>query len=473
MTKRLLALALVLVCSRPVAAQTTEQTDLLDKLQANVTALRATYTPASGTIVDVPAGGNLQQVLNAAQPGATIRLTAGAIYTGNFILPAKTCGPGLKSCGVITVTTTVILPNRRIGPADSALLPKLQAPAGGGAALATAAGTHYWTLVGIEFLPNPGGFGDLLQLGDGSSAQKTLASVPHDLIVDRCYLHGDPVTGQKRGIALNSASTTIMRNYISEIHVVGQDSQAIAGWNGPGPYQILDNYLEAASENLLFGGSDPSITNLVPTNITIAANMLTKPLAWRAHADWNVKNLFELKNAKGVGFQGNFVSNVWGPGQGGFAIQLTPRNQDGDCSWCTVEDVQIVNNTFAHMAAAVNILGMDNLHSSARLSRVSIGGNTFDDIDPWAWGGTDKLFQLLAGPVDVTISENATTGQHIGSVLYFDGAPKALRTIFTNNKYPASLYGIFGGGSSAGGNPPHAWVDYVDGGTISGNVVTP
>lgn len=447
--------------------------DLANKVQADLTALITSLTPVSGSIVDVPAGGNLQQMLNAAQPGATIRLTAGATYTGNFILPAKTCSAGLQACGVITITTTGTLSTRRIGPADAAQLPKLQAPAGGGAAIATAPGAHHWTLVGLEVLPNPGGFGDLVQLGDGSSVQKTLVVVPHDLIVDRCYLHGDPVVGQKRGIALNSASTTILRSYISEIHVVGQDSQAIAGWNGPGPYTILDNYLEAASENLLFGGSDPSIPNLVPTNITIAANTLTKPVAWRGHADWAVKNLFELKNARGVGFEGNTVSNVWGPGQGGFAVQLTPRNQDGACPWCTVEDVKIIKNTFTGMAAAVNILGMDNLHPSARLSRVLISGNTFDDIDPWAWAGNDKLFQLLAGPVDVTIDDNTTKGQHIGSVLYFDGAPKALRLIFTNNKYPASLYGIFGGGSSAGGNPPHAWVDYVDGGTISGNQVTP
>lgn len=477
MTKRLLTLALMLVCSRPVAAQAQTALDHLNAAQVELEAAKRLLTPVSGTIIDVPAGANLQQVLNAAQPGATIRLTAGATYTGNFILPAKTCSAGLLSCGVITVTTTAILPNRRIGPADAALLPKLQAPAGGASALATAPGTHHWKLDGIEFLPNPGGFGDLLQLGDGSSAQKTLASVPHDLIVDRCYLHGDPVVGQKRGIALNSASTTIMRSYISEIHVVGQDSQAIAGWNGPGPYQILDNYLEAASENVLFGGTDPAIPNLVPSNITFAANMVTKPLAWRAHAEWAVKNLFELKNARGVGVQGNDFSNVWGPVQGGYALQLTVRNQDGNCTWCTVEDVQVLDNHFAHIAAAINILGADNLHPSARLSRVKIGNNTFDDVDPWAWGGTDKTFQFLSGPVDVTIDTNTVKGQHIGSVLYFDGSPKAVRTVFTNNTFPTSTYGgtsgVFGGGSSTGGTPPHAWVDYVDGGTISGNVVTP
>ena len=44
--------------------------------------------------------------------------------------------------------------------------------------------------------------------------------------------------GQKRGIALNAAHVTIRNSYIGEIKAIGQDSQAIAGWNGPGDYVI-------------------------------------------------------------------------------------------------------------------------------------------------------------------------------------------------------------------------------------------
>lgn len=458
-----LILVLTLLCPAPLYAQSS--IDLANKVQADLTALIASLTPTSGSVVNVPAGGDLQAALNAAKPGDTIRLTAGTIYTGNFILPAKT------GAGVITVTTTGTLPAGRVGPSSAALMPKLQASPGGEPAILTAPGAHHWTLIGLEVLPNPGGFGELVRLGDGSSAQNTLASVPHDLVVDRCYLHGDPIIGQKRGIALNSASTTITNSYISDIKLAGQDTQAIAGWNGPGPFTILNNYLEAAGENVLFGGSDPPIAQLVPSDIVISGNTVTKPLAWRGLA-WQVKNAFELKNARRVRFEGNQVSNVWGPTQGGYPIQLTPRNQDGACPWCTVEDVVIVNNTFTGSAGAVNLLGADNNFPSQRMARIRIASNTFD-VDPWAWGGADKLFQLLAGPVDVTIDGNTATGPHIGSVLYFDGAPKALRLVFTNNKYPMSLYGIFGGGSSAGGTPPHAWVDYTESGTLSGNVVTP
>ena len=53
------------------------------------------------------------------------------------------------------------------------------------------------------------------------------------------------------------------------------------------------NYLEAAAENIMFGGAPPYIQNLVPSDIVVRRNHLTKPLAWRTQ-NWLVKNLFEL-----------------------------------------------------------------------------------------------------------------------------------------------------------------------------------
>ena len=59
------------------------------------------------------------------------------------------------------------------------------------------------------------------------------------------------------------------------------DTQAIGGWNGPGPYLIENNYLEAAGENVMFGGADPTIPNLVPSDITLRLNHLIKPRSWQ------------------------------------------------------------------------------------------------------------------------------------------------------------------------------------------------
>ncbi len=147
-------------------------------------------------------------------------------------------------------------------------------------ALSTAAGAHHWRIELIEFQANVNGVGDIIVLG-GSASQTQLSQVPHDLILDRVYVHGDPILGQKRGIALNSGATHIINSYIADIKAVGQDSQAICGWNGPGPFLIENNYLEAAGENVMFGGSETSIPDLVPSDITIRRNYFTKPLEWR------------------------------------------------------------------------------------------------------------------------------------------------------------------------------------------------
>src|ERR1041385_268489 len=44
---------------------------------------------AKAATLTVPAGGSLQSAINAAQPGDTIVLDAGAVYTGDFVLPNK------------------------------------------------------------------------------------------------------------------------------------------------------------------------------------------------------------------------------------------------------------------------------------------------------------------------------------------------------------------------------------------------
>ena len=92
--------------------------------------------------------------------------------------------------------------------------------------------------------------------------------------------------GARRGIAMNSRHTAVIDSYLSDFKEVGADSQAIAGWNGAGPFRIANNYLEAAGENVMFGGADPTIRDLVPADIEIRRNHFAKPLRWKiGHPD--------------------------------------------------------------------------------------------------------------------------------------------------------------------------------------------
>src|SRR5206468_4213079 len=213
-----------------------------------------------------------------------------------------------------------------------------------GPAIRTAPGATSWRLLFLEFLPaSSTASASLVEFGGTGTAQNTLSAVPRHLLMDRCYLHGDASYGQRRGLALNSGDTQVVNSYFADFKKVSQDTQAINGWNGPGPFLIENNYLEAAGENVMFGGSDPAIVNLVPSDITIRRNLITKKTAWMSQS-WTVKNLVEFKNAQRILMEGNTIEYNWAAGQQGYSILFTPRNQGGDAPWSVVRDVVVQNN---------------------------------------------------------------------------------------------------------------------------------
>lgn len=225
-------------------------------------------------------GDNLQDALNSAVPGDTLMLQAGAQFVGNFVLPVT-----MENADWITITSSAVtlpLPGVRVSPSDADAMPKILTP-NGKAVLSTVPGSSGFKFIGIEFslTPDVANSDGLILLGDGSSAQNSDALVPSDFLFDRCFLHGMPLSNAKRGIALNCASATIQNCYLSDFHAIGFDAQAMAGWNGPGPFTIQNNYIEGSGENLMFGGADPSIPNLTPSDILISQNLFSKPLTWK------------------------------------------------------------------------------------------------------------------------------------------------------------------------------------------------
>jgi hypothetical protein len=414
----------------------------------------------------VRSGESLQSALNAAQPGDVIMLEAGATFLGNFTLPVK------GGSNVITIRSSApdtVLPGAgtRITPAFSALLPKIQSP-NTAPALATAPGTHHWRLQFLEFGANQYGYGEIIQLGDGSSAQNQLSQVPYEIVVDRAYVHGDPTIGQKRGIALNARAVTIRDSHISDIKFADQDSQAIGGWNGPGPYLIENNYLEAAAENVLLGGSDPAIPNLVTEDVVFRYNHVVKPLAWRSQA-WQAKNLFEIKNARRVLVEYNVFENNWAGAQPGYAILMTPRNQDGGCPWCVVEDVTFQYNIVRNVAGGVNISGYDNLNVSAQTKNIRISNNLFYGVTQ-TLGGTGWFLLIGSGPRNVVVDHNTVDADGTTFVYAHGGSATDPEEIFgvqvTNNAARHNSYGINGASFSSGNSAINA---YFPGSTIRGN----
>lgn len=237
-----------------------------------------TPSVVEGATIYVPAGGNLQSAIDAARPGDTIILTPGATYIGNFKLPVH---GGSDYITIRSAHHTQLPPDgARISPAHAPYLAKIKSP-NTAAAIRTAAGAAYWRILLLEFEANSKGYNEIISLGDGSVAQNSLSLVPHHLVVDRVYMHGDRLVGQKRGIGLNGANVSVINSYIVEMKAADVDSQAISGWNGPGPFLIENNHLEGAGEVFMMGGDDPKIPDMTPEDMVFRRNTLTRPLSWR------------------------------------------------------------------------------------------------------------------------------------------------------------------------------------------------
>jgi hypothetical protein len=409
---------------------------------------RATPVPSgSGARVVVAAGGDLQAALDRAQPGDELVLQAGATFRGPFTLPPR-AGDGWVTVRS-SATDEVLPPGRRIGPGQAHLLPKLESSEG--SVVSAASGARRYRLVGLEIRPAAGQA--LLNLVTLGLDESSVDALPDEIVIERCYLHGDPAKGTRRGIALNSRRTTIVDSYLSDFKEVGADAQAIAGWNGPGPYRIENNTLEGAGENILFGGADPSISGLVPADITIRGNLMRKPLSWKqgepeyAGTPWTVKNVLELKNARRVLIEGNRLENNWVQSQNGFAVLFTVRNQDGRAPWSTVEEVTFRGNVVRHTASAINILARDDNWPSGQARSISIVDNLFEDVGSERWGGGGRLIQILDGAADVVVEHN--TALHTGNILTVAGRPNP-GFVFRNNIAVNNDYGIIGDGTGPG-----------------------
>src|SRR5215211_5660796 len=233
---------------------------------------------------------NLQPAIDAAQPGDTILLRAGQTFIGNYVLRAKS--------GTTTIVIRSDAPDTSFPGAGVRLVPagrtggntsisslaRLRGQGGGWRStpiIRTENAAHHYRLQFLEIDgKNQEGYETLVAIGNNTT-QTSTGLAPYAITLDRLYIHGEPARGQKRCLALDSGRTSILNSYFQDCKHFSSDAQAIAGFNGPGPFTIDNNYLEGSTENVMFGGSDPKIPNLVPSDITITRNLLTKPLAWR------------------------------------------------------------------------------------------------------------------------------------------------------------------------------------------------
>lgn len=429
--------ALVIVlCSVPLAAQ--DLTKVRALLEQALAELNKTTTPpvVAGNVVKLKPGDNVQAAVDAAKDGTEIRLGPG-VYAVNLILRAGKTGVVLRSDVVDPKLTMPWVTPEVVAGGFAVLTPAdpLQA------VIRTDVSAHDYTLKYLEIGPNLSNpERDLMILGD--LGQTVAATIPSNIHVDACYIHGSDAKGGHRGIGLYTRTSNITRNYISNLWEVGRDSQGIFASSGPGPYLIENNYVEASGENILFGGDDPPIANMIPSDIIVRGNLLFKPLAWKVVHKGSVKNSFELKNAQRVLVENNVFENNWTDAQSGSGIAVTVRDQYGRATWSTVKDVVIQYNVAKNFEGYfLNILGLDNNFPSVQAVNLKVVNNLAL--------GMGNGVQMNFGFVPTYIMHNTLLGIKGSFLSLLTKMPEGSLTV-TDNVVAGGGYGITGGGFAVG-----------------------
>ena len=444
----------ILVAVVPFAAQET-QPARAERDPYEVATFCAPYPMHTRPAITVRDGAELQNALDDAQAGDTIELLAGATFRppaseGSFVLRNRSIPTGqwvvVRSSSRAFDPDGQIPPNRRVTPADARLMPQLRV-ARTSPVIRAAPGAHGYRLVGLDIGVDQGVANVVLvQLGAGD--ETSLSSQPSDIVIDRSYLHGNDARNHRRGVAMNGTRLAVIESHLDNFHDDSTDSQAILGWNGPGPFKIVNNFLEAAGQSVMFGGNDPAVSNLVPADIEIRRNLMTRRLAWKGKLP--IKNAFELKNARRLLVEGNIFEHVWNSAQDGTAIVLKSTNQNGRCTHCVSEFLTFRNNIVRHAASGLLInaaeTGKPGAELPERVNHIRIHNVLFLDIGSPEWGSGGKLFRIFGGVSDVSIQHVTSTSNPRGILEARDQRDANPNLVFAYNLIERKWYGIGAGG---------------------------
>ena len=230
----------------------------------------STRPTPTGSVIAVHSGDDLQAKYNAASCGDDLVIDDGVTFTGSYTFNKQCSSPNWvlvegTGCanGTTPIPTYVTAAN-----INSASVPPIAPPSL----------THYATINSstsvVPLVTTDGSnvpakynyFGcieittsvfQFFLVGLTNSGTETLTSQLGDhIIFDRVYVHGvhgSSTIKAAHGFYVNGGNISIVNSYVSEIY--DSESQAILMSAGPGPYYYHNNFLSAASEIIMAGGT--------------------------------------------------------------------------------------------------------------------------------------------------------------------------------------------------------------------------
>jgi hypothetical protein len=329
-------------------------------------------------------------------------------------------------------------------------------------------GVNHVRLSGLKFDPFPVGNDVtqnyyLLQIGELSTQVTSVSNGPHDIIIDHCLINPPDNIQVVHAIANNGYKVAIISSWIGNVKTYGgQDSQAVFALNGRGAHVYNNDYFEAASESVIYGGAPSNIDGSVPTDVEFRRCVFTKRLSWRTlppnsvGETINEKNLFEIKNGRRIYIEGSLFSDHWDAGRSQYsAIVLKstadiPGGGQGN-AWSRSEDIVFENDRLSHANGAFGIApefdrpGIQ--YDALKPRNVKFANMLFDDVTFGRWG-SERGWAISLGGVDdltldhITIVDNIDTPDESHELLLYLSTISSYRLSITDSILPLNYYGI-------------------------------
>lgn len=264
-----------------------------------------------------------------------------------------------------------------------------------------------------------------VQLGFDQNTMKLPEEVPSGFTFSKCQFNGPT----RRGIYVNCADLLVDECSFNDYYQIGSDSQAISGSNGCRNHVIRNSNLEAASENIMYGGADAASELMYPRDVLIEGCNFTKKEAWKGKG-YAMKCLLEMKNIQGLTIRRNKFNGCWKDAWGNApAIVLKSANQGGTNPTARTTNVLIEENTIENVGTYLLLVGKDDgPYLSGTMKDILIKNNLFKNMNAEPDG---RSLAIADGPVNLILDHN-TFFNNRHSMLEWWG-PLPVDMVYRNN----------------------------------------
>lgn len=264
-----------------------------------------------------------------------------------------------------------------------------------------------------------------------------------DTVLDGILGLGDPKLGQHHGIMAHGQGGRYLEVYVDDCGRVGQDAQALIGFDGTRDLRVEGSYFGGAGQSVMFGGGDSTSPEAMPRDIVIRGCELGKNPAWYG-LGWQMKCALELKAVDGFVGEDLICSYAGvGEGQAAYSILITPRNQNGKANWTVVRNVRLERVKCTIAGGGVSILAQDNNHPTGVTENVVLRDVAFLELDPLGivstpkYKGSGRVINIDGACKNLTFERVTAQGINLRAGLYVKGATTGL--VVSDLKLPGGV----------------------------------